>query len=130
VYDKNKVVANHHGGVLLDGDFIYGHSDSSGWVCFDMKKGGDDAVWKDKGVGKGSVSYASGLLYCYSESDGTLARVKATDKGYEQIDKLKIPQTSKLRPNQGKVWAHPVIANGKLILRDYELLFVYDLGGK
>ena len=26
----------------------------------------------------------------------------------------------------GKVWAHPVIANGRLYLRDYEKLFVFD----
>ncbi|VTR98506.1 Polyvinylalcohol dehydrogenase OS=Rhodopirellula maiorica SM1 GN=RMSM_06072 PE=4 SV=1: PQQ_2 [Gemmata massiliana] len=127
VYTKNKVVANHHGGVLRVGEYIYGHSDSSGWVCFDMKKGGDEPVWQNKGVGKGSVSFAAGFLYCYAENDGTLALVKATEKGYQESSKFAIPQKSKLRPNLGKVWAHPVIAGGKLILRDYELLFVYDI---
>ncbi|AWM39004.1 outer membrane biogenesis protein BamB [Gemmata obscuriglobus] len=127
VYTKNKVVANHHGGVVRVGDYIYGHSDSSGWVCFDMKKGGDEAVWQNKGVGKGSVSFADGFLYCYSENDGTLARVKAAETGYVESGKFAIPQKSKLRPKQGKVWAHPVIAGGRLILRDYELLFVYDV---
>ena len=127
VYTKNKVVANHHGGVVRVGDYIYGHSDGPGWVCFDMKKGGDDPVWKNKGVGKGSVSFADGFLYCYAENDGTLARAKASESGYQEAGKFKIPQLSKLRPSQGKVWAHPVIANGRLILRDYELLFVYDI---
>ena len=128
VYTDNKVVQNHHGGVVRVGDYVYGHSDKGGWLCFDLKKGGDDAVWKNRGVGKGSVSFAGGFLYCYAESNGVLARVKATEKGYEEVGKFKIPQTSKLRPGPGKVWAHPVIANGKLILRDYELLFVYDIG--
>lgn len=127
VYTNNKVVQNHHGGVVRVGDFIYGHSDSSGWLCFDMKKGGDDPVWKNKGIGKGSVCFAEGFLYCYAENDGTLARVRATDSGYQESGKFTIPLKSKLRPQQGKVWAHPVIANGKLILREYELLFVYDL---
>jgi outer membrane protein assembly factor BamB len=127
VYTKNKVVANHHGGVVRVGDYIYGHSDSTGWVCFDMKKGGDEPVWQNKGVGKGSVSLADGFLYCYAEGDGTLGRVKATEKGYQESGRFTVPQKSKLRPGQGKVWAHPVIANGRLILRDYEMLFVYDI---
>ena len=127
VYSKNSIVQNHHGGVLLVGDHIYGHSDSSGWVCFDYKKGED--VWKDKGVGKGSVSSANGFLYCYGEGNGTLALVKATPDKYTEISKFKIPQTSELRAKNGsgKVWAHPVVANGKLFLRDFELLYVYDI---
>ncbi len=126
VYTKNKVVENHHGGVVRVGDYIYGHSTNSGWVCFDLKKG-DEAVWTNRGIGKGSVSAAEGNLYCYSENDGSVSLVKATEKGYQEISKFTIPQKSKLRPNQGKVWSHPVIANGKLILREYELLFVYDI---
>lgn len=128
VYSKNKDVANHHGGVSKVGDFIYGHSDSNGWVCFDFKKG--EVVWKDKGVGKGSMTAVGDSLFCYSEQTGKLARVKATDKGYEELGSFTIPATSKIRPNQGKVWAHPVVSGGKLYLRDYELLYVYDMTGK
>lgn len=129
VYSGNKTVANHHGGVISVGDFVYGHSDSSGWVCFPFKSG-EDPAWKDKGVGKGSISFADGYLYCYSEGSGTLAVIEPSEKAYKEVGKLKIPETSKLRPNQGKVWAHPVIADGKLFLRDYEKLFVYDLRGQ
>ncbi len=128
VYTKNKDVATQHGGVVKVGEHIYGHSDSSGWVCFDFKKG--DLVWKDKGVGKGSVTAVGDSLFCYSEQSGKLARVKATDKGYEELGSFTIPTTSKLRPNSGKVWAHPVVSGGKLYLRDYELLYVYEVGGK
>ncbi|MCU0703196.1 MAG: PQQ-like beta-propeller repeat protein [Fimbriiglobus sp.] len=125
VYTKNKDVANHHGGVAKVGDFVFGHSDSNGWVCFDYKKG--EVVWKDKGVGKGSMTAIGDTLLCYSEQAGKLARVKATDKGYMEEANFTIPATSKVRPNQGKVWAHPVVSGGKLFLRDYELLYVYDV---
>ena len=128
VYTKNSTFQNHHGGVVRLGDYLYGHSDAGGWLCFDMKKGED--VWKDKGVGKGSVSSANGYLYCYGESNGTLALVKAAPQKYDEVSRFKIPATSKLRPNSGKVWAHPVIAGGKLYLRDYELLYVYDIRAK
>lgn len=126
LYKLNKTLQNHHGGVVRVGDYVYGHSDAGGWTCLEFKKGGD-AVWANKGVGKGSCSLADGLLYCYSEQTGKLARVKATEKEYEEVDSFTIPALSKLRPNQGKVWAHPVIADGKLFLRDFDLLYVYDL---
>ncbi|MFO0847907.1 MAG: PQQ-binding-like beta-propeller repeat protein [Gemmataceae bacterium] len=128
VYSKNKVVANHHGGVIELGGKVYGHSDSNGWVCFDYKTGPDEPVWKNKGPGKGSIAYADGHFFCYSESKGELVRIKATPDGWEEAGKFTIPATSQLRKGtSGQIWPHPVVANGKLYLRDYELLFVYDL---
>ena len=131
-YPKTTGLINKQGGVVRFGDKLYGHSEGGGggWVCFDFKKGGDP-VWKEKGVGgMGSISAADGMLYCFAEQDGTCALVKATDKGYEEVSRFKIPSASTLRPRQGKVWAHPVIANGKLYLRDYEKLFAFDVSGK
>lgn len=128
VYSKNKEVANHHGGVVRFGDHIYGHSDSNGWVCFDFKKG--EVVWKDKGVGKGSCTGVGDSLICYSEGTGKVARLKVSEAKYEELGSFTIPATSKIRPNQGKVWAHPVVSGGKLYLRDYELLYVYDVSKK
>lgn len=125
VYTKNPDVVNHHGGVSKVGEFIYGHSDSSGWVCFDFKKG--EVVWKNQGVGKGSMTAVGDSLVCYSENTGKVARVKATDKGYEELGSFTIPAKSKIRPSDGKVWAHPVVIGGKLFLRDYEVLYVYDV---
>ena len=128
IYSKNSVVQNHHGGVIRVGDKVYGHSDKTGWVCFDFKTGPDEPVWANKKFGKGSITYADGEFYCYAEGKGELVRIKATDKGWEETGKLTIPSTSPLRkPTSGKVWAHPVVANGKLFLRDFELLFCYDL---
>lgn len=128
VYSKNKVVANHHGGVIELGGKVYGHSDSNGWVCFDYKTGPDEPVWKNKGPGKGSIAYADGHFFCYSESKGELVRIKATPEGWQEAGKFTIPATSQLRKGtSGQIWPHPVVANGKLYLRDYELLFVYDL---
>jgi hypothetical protein len=39
------------------------------------------------------------------------------------------PQTTKRSP-QGRIWTHPVIANGKLYLRDQELLSCYDISAR
>jgi len=127
-YTKNNVLANHHGGVIRVGKYIYGYSDTQGgWVCIEYQTGDPDPVWKSTKLGKGSISYADGYFYCYAEKDGTLARIEASPEGWRETGRFTIPALSKLRPNSGKVWAHPVIANGKLYLRDYELLYCYDL---
>ena len=122
---------NKNGGVVRIGDFVYGHSDNSnGWVCLDFKKGGEP-LWANKGVGgMGSISAADGMLYCYAEGDGTCALVKATPDKYDEVSRFKIPGKSAIRPGSGKVWAHPVVANGKLFLRDYEKLFVFDIAAE
>jgi outer membrane protein assembly factor BamB len=131
VYPKAfKTLADHHGGVIAVGDYVYGHSDAGGWTCFAFKQPKDEAAWQNPKLGKGSISYADGHFFCYTENDGTLVRIKATPDGWQENGRFKIPQQSTTRPKNGKVWPHPVIAQGKLFLRDYELLFCYDLKGK
>jgi outer membrane protein assembly factor BamB len=131
----SKVITNHHGGVVAVGDFVYGHSDQGGqWVCLPFTKTGDEdgpkPEWTSKKLDKGSVSYADGHLYCYGEGKGDVVLVKADPKDWIEDGRFTVPEKSKIRPNQGKVWTHPVIAHGKLYLRDYEWLFCYDVSGK
>ncbi len=126
VYAK-KTVSNHHGGIVLVGDYLYGHSDVGNWECVELATG--DEVWSTTKLrGKGSISYADGMLYCFSES-GTLALIKATPEGWTESGRFDIPKVSPIRSKtSGKVWPHPVIADGRLYLRDYEYLYCYDVG--
>lgn len=126
VYTKNPVLSNHHGGVIRVGDYIYGHSDRNGWVCFEFKKGGEDPVWSERKFGKGSVAYADGHLYCYTEGGGEVALVAASPDGWKETGRFTIPEKSNPRPG-GSIWTHPVIANGKLYLRDHQHLFCYNI---
>ncbi|HET6573353.1 MAG TPA: PQQ-binding-like beta-propeller repeat protein [Fimbriiglobus sp.] len=126
VYTRNPTVSNHHGGVVEHDGYIYGHNNRQ-WVCFDPMKGGEEPVWSSNALGKGSVSFADGYLYCYVERDGTLARVKATPDGWQEAGRFTLPVKSAIRPGSGKVWPHPVIANGRLYLRDTEYLCCFDL---
>lgn len=120
----NKSMADHHGGVILVGQHIYGHSDNGGWTCMDMRTG--NVVWKNNGVGKGAVAYADGHFYCRSESgNGTVALVAATPQGYQE--KGRFDQADRSGKNS---WAHPVIAGGKLYLRDMDVLLCYDVKQK
>jgi outer membrane protein assembly factor BamB len=122
----NRVMKNHHGGVILVGDHLYGYSDGVGWVCQDFKAG--TMVWNEKRkLDKGAIACADGRLYCLEERSGTLVLVEASPQGWKEHGRYKLdPQTSIRRP-QGRIWTHPVIANGRLYLRDQDLLFCLDV---
>jgi len=117
----NKVMANHHGGVVKIGDHLYGHSDSKGWTCQDFKTG--NAVWQENKLGKGSLTYADGMLYLRDQDGkGTVALIEATPKGWSEKGRFDQPDRS-----DKNSWAHPVVANGRLYLRDQEVLLCYDV---
>ena len=124
VYD-NKIAKNHHGGVIEIDDHLYGYSDGYGWVCQDFKTG--ELVWNEKkALGKGAIAYADGRLYCLGEGDGQVILIEATPKGGLQREGYNFT-SDQTKKSQGKVWTHPVIANGKMYLRDQELIFCYDI---
>jgi outer membrane protein assembly factor BamB len=117
----NQVMVNHHGGVVRVGEFLYGYSDGKGWVCQEFKTG--RLVWSHKGVGKGSLTFADGHLYFRGEdASGTVALVEATPKAYSEKSRFEQPARSK-----DNSWPHPVIADGKLYLRDQDALLCYDV---
>jgi outer membrane protein assembly factor BamB len=123
---RNRNMTNDHGGVLLVDGHLYGYSDGKGWICHEWKKPGK-VIWRDKHLGKGSVTAADGSLYCYAEDDGTVVLADASPAGWKQKGRFTIPQKSPSRKDDAKIWTHPVIAEGKLYLRDQELIFCYQV---
>jgi len=116
-----KTMANQHGGVLLYGDHLYGFCDKAGWTCQDFATG--KALWTEKKqAGKGSLTYADGMLYLRSEAKGTVALIKATTAGYQESGRFIQPDFGK-----PKTWPHPVIAGKRLYLRDQDILLCYDI---
>jgi outer membrane protein assembly factor BamB len=118
-------MTNQHGGVLKVGDYVYGYSDSKGWVCMEFKTG--KVMWSNRSLGKGSVTFADGRLYCFAERDGTTALAEASPAGWKEKGRFKIPQQTSLPRKSGQIWTHPVVANGKLYLRDLDLIFCFDV---
>ena len=117
----NKHMVNHHGGVILLGDHLYGFSDGKGWVCQDFKTG--QVAWSNNGVGKGAIAYADGHFYCRSEGGkGTVALIEATPEAYKETGRFDQPDRSK-----SQSWPHPVVIGGRLYLRDQGLLLCYDV---
>jgi outer membrane protein assembly factor BamB len=121
---ENKLMKNHHGGVILVGDHLYGHSDGVGWLCMDWKTGAE--VWSEKNkLGKGAIGCADGMLYLVEESSGNVALIEASSKGWNEKGRFKLEPQTAIRSRQGGIWTHPVIANGRLYLRDQDLIHCY-----
>lgn len=121
----NKVMVNHHGGVVRVGDYVYGYSDGKGWTCQEFKSG--DSVWAERrALGKGAIAYADGLLYLRSESGkGTIMLIEANPKaGWTVRGQFDQPNRT-----EQQSWPHPVIANGRLYIRDQDTLLCYDVKG-
>lgn len=125
---RNRIMKNHHGGVIQVGDFYYGHSDKAGLTCQSQETG--ERVWNTKKIKKGAIGYADGLFYYLQESDGRVLLVHADEnkpavKGHFTLE----PQSDRRKP-KGKIWTHPVISNGRMFLRDQEIIYCYDIAQK
>ncbi len=112
-----KSMANHHGGIVLVDGYLYGFG-SGGLICMNFKTG--EIAWRARSVRKGSLCYADGHLYCLGERN-EMALVEANPREYVEKGRFPTPQTD--RPS----WAHPVVANGRLYIRDQNLLLCYDI---
>jgi len=124
----NKVMKNHHGGVILVGDHLYGYSDGPGWVCQSWDTG--EEVWAERrALRKGAIYYADGKLILLEENSGTVAMIDASPKGWKERSRFKMsPQTNKRSP-KGRIWTHIVISGGKMFVRDQDILIAYDVKG-
>src|SRR5215475_12558033 len=112
-----KDMKNHHGGVVLVNGYLYGFSDSI-LTCIEFATG--KKMWVNRSVGKGSVTYADGMLYLFSENN-VVGLAEATPNAYVEKGRFSIPEQG--RPS----WAHPVVIGGKLYIRDQGTLTAYDV---
>jgi len=115
----NKDLDNHHGGVVLVDGFLYGSSSSGRWVCLDWTTG--ETKYKERGVGKGSLTYADGMLYTLSEKY-QVGLVRVGPEKHELVSQFKLPEGG-----EGPSWAHPVVCGGRLYIRHGDFLYCYDV---
>jgi outer membrane protein assembly factor BamB len=110
---------NHHGGMVAVGSYVYG-ADDQVLTCFSLETG--KAVWKNRSVGKCAITCADGHLYVRGEENGEMALVEATPNGYRESGRFLPPKNNNL-----PAWTYPVVAAGKLFLRDQDDLLCYSL---
>ena len=117
---------NSIGGSVLIGDYLYGTS-GPGLVAVEFTTG--KVKWQAESIGRGSVAYADGLLFLHGEN-GDVALVEATPEAYREKGRFTPPVQPKRRtlgPMPEKAWTYPVIANGRLYIRDNGTLWAYEI---
>jgi alcohol dehydrogenase (cytochrome c) len=117
-----KKFQNHHGGMILHNGMVYGSADPMNLTCLDFKTG--DVKWSEKSTGKCSLLLAEGLLYCRDEK-GPISLVEARPDGFKLKGRFDQPDRSKVNS-----WPYLVISNGKLYVRDQDVLLCYDVRAK
>jgi outer membrane protein assembly factor BamB len=126
----SRKLQNHHGGVIVVDGALYGANGGNGGgdlVCLDFKTG--NVLWDGRSlpgrpVPKGSLTLADGRLY-YRTENGPVILIEPSAKEYLERGRFEQPERSR-----EPAWPHPVIANGKLYLRDQDLLLCYDVRAK
>jgi alcohol dehydrogenase (cytochrome c) len=121
VYFSN-AMQNHHGGMIVVDGCLYGANggNEGGFLtCLDFQSG--DVLWRDREAPKGALLLADGRLYLRAES-GTVILIEPSREEFIERGRFEQPDRSR-----SPAWAHPVIANGKLYIRDQGLLLCYNV---
>lgn len=126
----SKSMENHHGGVILHDGALFGANGGNGGgylACLDFKTG--EVLWSEgdrdkRRVTKGSVAFADGRIY-YRTEEGRIVLIEPSRKEYIERGRFDQPERT-----DKPAWAHPVIANGKLYIRDQDTLFCYGVKAK
>jgi outer membrane protein assembly factor BamB len=119
-----KTFQNHHGGFVLVANKVYGgHGHKKGFpICIELTTG--KVVWggdiRNAGQGSAAVAYADGNLY-FRYENGVMVLIRATPDGYQEKGSFTIPDV------RNPSWSHPVIAGGRLYLREQDALYAYDV---
>jgi outer membrane protein assembly factor BamB len=112
-----RAMQNHHGGVLVVGQHLYGYNDAI-LACLELQTG--KVMWRDRSVGKGTLTYADGHFYILGE-ENIVGLAEASPSGYREKGRFRIE-------DQGfPSWAHPVVAGGRLYIRNQGTLTAYDV---
>ena len=128
VYLKKELGASIGGAVLVDGH-LYGAR--GGLFCADFATG--EVKWTARDIGNASLCYADGRIYARDHDAGTVYLVEPSPQEYRETGKFKVERPKDGRPKGGKApflgkaWPHPVVANGGLYLRDWNVLVCYDV---
>jgi outer membrane protein assembly factor BamB len=121
IYFNNKLPYGL-GGVVKIGDYFYGSSSQSA-MCIEFKTG--TIKWEERALGPSSWLVADNRIYAHAEN-GDVALIEPSSEAYREKGRFTPPN----RPSgggQSKPWAYPVVANGKLYIRELNSLWCYDV---
>ena len=120
-FEANLPSAN--GGAVKVGDYLYGATGSA-LLCLEFRTG--QVKWKDRALGAASLCFADGRLYMHGEN-GEVALVEPSPEGYREQGRFTPPAPPKRVNNMEKAWVYPVVAGGRLYVRDHGCVWCYEI---
>ncbi len=112
----NREMKNHHASPILVNGYLYGYSSA---ILTAMRFKDGEVGWKHRSVGKGSLLYADGHLYCLSEK-GVVGLVEVSPQEYREKSRFQISTAN-------FTWSPLALAGGRLYLRDQDQIYCYDV---
>ena len=118
---------NGIGGAVLVGDHIYGTEAGQGLIAAEFTTG--KVSWKTDNFGWSSIASADGLLFLHL-MNGEMVLVEASSEAFKEKGRFTPPNPPKKKqagPFPEAAFAYPVIADGRLYIRDLGTLWAYDI---
>jgi outer membrane protein assembly factor BamB len=110
----------------LDNEFVQARAVADGGPIWSTRIGkvGNPDQQPNYPAARSTPTVDGRFLYVLG-SDGDLALVEATPQAYREKGRFTPPD----QPDRGrsKAWAYPVVANGRLYIRDLDVLWSYDV---
>ncbi|MBX9788866.1 MAG: PQQ-like beta-propeller repeat protein [Pirellulales bacterium] len=116
-----KTLPTSIGGAVKVGDYLYG-TNTQGLLCVEFATG--EVKWQERSIAPGAVCYADGRIYLHGEN-GDVALIEATPEAYREQGRFTPPEVPD--HGRGKAWTYPVVADGKLYIRDLGTLWCFDV---
>jgi len=110
------------GGTIKLGELLYGTTGQA-MTCFEVATG--KVLWSERAIGAASLTYADGRLYLHGEN-GSVALMEPSSKGYRQLGRF-TPSSGPQKKGGQKSWAYPVVADGRLFIRDWDTIWCYQV---
>lgn len=113
----NKLISSHFNSPIFYNGYIYSGSDPGNLVCMSPQTG--QVAWTQGGFEKGGLIIADGTIIMLGGNSGDLVMAKAAADSYQELGRIK--------PLGGQSWTAPILANGRLLVRNKETLACLDL---
>ena len=121
---------NGVGGAVLVGNHLYGTEVGQKLLAVEFDTG--KISWQRENFGYASIAAADGMLYLHS-TEGDYMLAEATPEGYREKGRFTPPAQPKhaqVGQYPESAFAYPVIANGRLYIRDLGTMWAYDIKAK
>ena len=113
---QNKEMQSQFNGPVLANGHVYGIGDPGVLTCIELKTG--NVAWKQKGFGKGGVMSVDGVLIAVDGNEGNVVMVALDPAAYKELGRI--------QPLEGRHWSPPLLANGKLYIRNRQTRVCLD----